>query len=247
MTDISSLFVGLNWRLGAGSHEFPGPLLCINEAAVIAAGLPYRQIKSAYDCPPCFSRALASYLLALNDEMDDSHRQKLIRFVLRLAGSTDSLEIEKARAELIALRTVQRILPPMLRGAARYDVAATCETATTIEAAVCAAKVAADVANCGDGANAAFVAALYARKAISSDDHTRNASRITCAADYAARATQYVAGSAFDEAAAFAAWDIAIELAEEAFAIGTQASPPAIEQVSPRRGNFPPRAFHHHA
>jgi hypothetical protein len=48
----------LNWRLLAGSHPFPGPDggTCINEAAIVAAGLPYRAIRSSADCPPCFSR-----------------------------------------------------------------------------------------------------------------------------------------------------------------------------------------------
>ncbi len=47
----------LNWRLLPGSHAFPGPDggTCINEAAVVAAGLPYRAIRSSADCPPCFS------------------------------------------------------------------------------------------------------------------------------------------------------------------------------------------------
>jgi hypothetical protein len=42
----------LNWRLLAGSHPFPGPDggTCINEAAIVAAGLPYRTIRSSADC-----------------------------------------------------------------------------------------------------------------------------------------------------------------------------------------------------
>ena len=37
--------------------------LSIVEAAVVAAGYPYRKIKSAYDCPPSFSRTLAYYTI----------------------------------------------------------------------------------------------------------------------------------------------------------------------------------------
>ncbi len=36
----------LNWTLQKGSHQFPGPDggTCINEAAVVAAGFPYRRV-----------------------------------------------------------------------------------------------------------------------------------------------------------------------------------------------------------
>jgi hypothetical protein len=36
----------LDWRLLRGSHEFPGPDggTCINEAAIVAAGYPYRAV-----------------------------------------------------------------------------------------------------------------------------------------------------------------------------------------------------------
>ncbi len=82
----------LNWRLLPGSHAFPGPDggTCINEAAVVAAGLPYRAIRSSADCPPCFSAPLATYALGLNDAMPDAERPRLMAFVLRLAGSADA-------------------------------------------------------------------------------------------------------------------------------------------------------------
>ena len=54
----------LNWKLLRGSHDFPGPKggTCINEAAVVACGLPYQRIGSvegnaelllAPDLPAC--------------------------------------------------------------------------------------------------------------------------------------------------------------------------------------------------
>ena len=51
----------VNWKLLKGSHKFPGPQggTCINEAAIVAAGFEYKEIKSAHDCPPCFSRPIA--------------------------------------------------------------------------------------------------------------------------------------------------------------------------------------------
>jgi hypothetical protein len=104
----------LNWKLLKGSHQFPGPDggTCINEAAVVAAGLEYRAILLESDCPPCFSRPLSSFLLGLNDIMPDDLRQELlISFVTRLAGTADSIEIEQKRAELMALRFIKEILP----------------------------------------------------------------------------------------------------------------------------------------
>ncbi len=105
----------LNWRLLAGSHPFPGPDggTCINEAAIVAAGLPYRAIRSSADCPPCFSRPAAAYALGLNDAMPDEARPQLMAFVLRLSGSADTPEIEAARTRRLALESVRRILAPL--------------------------------------------------------------------------------------------------------------------------------------
>ena len=105
----------LNWRLLAGSHPFPGPDggTCINEAAIVAAGLPYRAIRSSADCPPCFSRPAAAYALGLNDAMPDEARPQLMAFVLRLSGSADTPEIEAARTRRLALESVRRILGPV--------------------------------------------------------------------------------------------------------------------------------------
>ena len=38
----------LNWKLKRGSHAFPGKDggTCINEAAIVAAGFPYRPVRS---------------------------------------------------------------------------------------------------------------------------------------------------------------------------------------------------------
>src|SRR5437763_1164699 len=48
----------LNWKLLRGSHEFPGRDggSCINEAAIVAAGYPYKAVQSIDDCPSTFSR-----------------------------------------------------------------------------------------------------------------------------------------------------------------------------------------------
>jgi hypothetical protein len=108
----------LNWKLLRGSHYFPGPDggTCVNEAALVAAGHPYRAVRSIEDCPASFSRPAATYAMFLNDliENDELRRRVLMPFVMRLEGSADGPEGEKARAELIVLRTASAILAPAL-------------------------------------------------------------------------------------------------------------------------------------
>lgn len=127
MTDFDHI---LNWRLKKGSHKFPGPDggTCINEAAIVAAGFEYRRVHSAFECPPCFSRVISSYAIGLNDSMPDELRQELLMpFVLRLADTMKTDEIEIRRAQLIVLRTVQRILPIQLRANGLEKLARICE------------------------------------------------------------------------------------------------------------------------
>lgn len=90
-----------NWRLLAGSHDFPGPEggTCINEAAIVAAGFEYKKIGCASDCPPCFSRPIAAFAISTNDKLlasaafSEDEKQALLKpFVLRLAGSADTAQ-----------------------------------------------------------------------------------------------------------------------------------------------------------
>ena len=135
----------LNWRLLAGSHPFPGPDggTCINEAAIVAAGLPYRAIRSSADCPPCFSRPIAAYALGLNDAMPDAVRPQLMAFVLRLSGSADSPEVEAARTRRLALESVRRVLAPLCALAGMAEDAEACAGAPDWPAAQAAARSAA--------------------------------------------------------------------------------------------------------
>ncbi|TXM87738.1 hypothetical protein FV222_28650, partial [Methylobacterium sp. WL103] len=128
----------LNWRLLSGSHPFPGPDggTCINEAALVAAGLPYRAIRSSDDCPPCFSRPLAAYALGLNDAMPDAERHRLMAFVLRLSGSADLPAVEIERTVFLALASIRRLLPPLLEKAGLVDLAVLCAAAGDIDEAL---------------------------------------------------------------------------------------------------------------
>ncbi|MFD0934470.1 hypothetical protein ACFQ12_04640, partial [Methylobacterium trifolii] len=118
----------LNWRLLPGSHPFPGPDggTCIDEAALVAAGLPYRAIRASADCPPCFSRPLSAYALGLNDAMPDAERPRLMAFVLRLSGSADRSGIEAKRTRHLALASIRRILAPLCAAAGLPDLAERC-------------------------------------------------------------------------------------------------------------------------
>jgi hypothetical protein len=89
----------LDWKLLKKSHRWPGPDggTCINEAAIVVAGFEYRSVKSWVDCPPCFSTVLSAFLISLNDAMGDDCRQSLLRYVLKLPGSADTLKVEHRR------------------------------------------------------------------------------------------------------------------------------------------------------
>jgi hypothetical protein len=134
----------LHWKLLRGSHEFPGPDggTCINEAAIIAAGYAYRAVKSASDCPPCFSRPAAAYALALNDYIDDDRyrRRLLLPFVARLAGSADRPAVERDRAALILQRTITELLLPRFARIPRHPIAQACSRVATPFDAVLAAR-----------------------------------------------------------------------------------------------------------
>jgi hypothetical protein len=88
----------LNWKLKRDSHIFPGRDggTCINEAAIVAVGFPYRPVRSVQDMPECFSRPLCTLAMQLNDEAEDAERQLLLPFVARLACA-DTPEVKRER------------------------------------------------------------------------------------------------------------------------------------------------------
>jgi hypothetical protein len=95
----------LNWKLKRGSHVFPGQDggTCINEAATVAAGFPYRPVRSVQDMPTCFSRPICALAMKLNDDAGDEERRWLLPFVTRLACA-DTPEMEREREAYIAAR-----------------------------------------------------------------------------------------------------------------------------------------------
>src|SRR6478672_5322335 len=133
----------LEWKLLRGSHEFPGPDggTCVNEAAVVAAGYPYRPIYRVRDLPASFSRPIALFALCLNDTLEDELRQELlVPFVTRLAGSADVTKIEMERAELVLRRIVAEIVAPALARAGYTEIAERCRSLRTPTELVAIAK-----------------------------------------------------------------------------------------------------------
>jgi hypothetical protein len=100
----------LNWKLKRGSHTFPGPDggTCINEAAIVAAGFPYRPVRSVL--------RHAGLLLASNLHAGSVPERLVQRrgapatvpFVTRLACA-DTAEVEQQREAYIALRIRYRL------------------------------------------------------------------------------------------------------------------------------------------
>jgi hypothetical protein len=107
-----------NFRLARGSHKQPnkGGNICVNEAAVIAAGFQYREIRDVSCLPDCFSRPVSEYAIYLNDFMMHRARNELlVPFITRLPGTSHAPWVEEKRARLIVVETVRRIV------AAEYD------------------------------------------------------------------------------------------------------------------------------
>ncbi|AWI88197.1 hypothetical protein C0214_07985 [Methylobacterium sp. DM1] len=218
----------LNWRLLKGSHSFPGPDggTCINEAAMVAAGLPYRAITATEDCPPCFSRPLAAYALGLNDAMPEAERQGLMAFVLRLSGSADAPAIEAARTAFLALESARRILPPLLDAAGLPALAARCETASDAQSVMAALPAAemqgGTLAHAAAGRHAWIAGARAAAAARTATAALRAFTDPRSAAEVAEGAAPFTEGT----------WRIALDILDGALGIGRQA--PAIDLVSAR-------------
>lgn len=216
----------LNWRLLKGSHAFPGPDggTCINEAAIVASGLPYRAVTATEDCPPCFSRPLAAYALGLNDAMPEAERQGLMAFVLRLSGSADRPGVEAARTAFLALESVRRILPPLLDAAGLPALAARCETAPDRASALDTLRAvemqAGALSHAAAGRRAWIAGARASAVARSATAGIRAFTDPRCAAEVAEGAAPFAEGT----------WDSALGILDAALGIGRQA--PAIDLPS---------------
>ena len=217
----------INWKLKSGSHDFPGPDggTCINEAAIVAAGFEYKAIRSAHDCPPCFSRPIAAYAIRLNDNMPDAIRNELlIPFVTRLAGTADSPDVERARVHHMATRGVNLILPIVLRAAKREAEAIECEAVTTLNEA---RRVAASVSKLRAAATYADASAAYAAATYADADAAYAAA--DAAADVYADAAADAVAAASTAAARLQVWLASVQILDEAIKLGNQGDAIAVD------------------
>ena len=210
------------FNLAKGSHEQPNENgdICINEAAIIAAGFEYKAVGSWKDCPPCFSKVIAQYAINLNDRMPDDLRNELLKpFVIQLSGTADTKEVELARVNYLVMETVRRINAYAChKWMGREDFAKRCEAITKtseikpLMGEIKAATAYADAAY-ADAAYAyahAAHAAAYAADAAASAASAASAAYAyaDASAAYAAYAYAYAyAADAADAAAAAAAAD----------------------------------------
>src|SRR5215469_8687731 len=117
-----------NFRLARGSHKQPNKdgNICVNEAAVIAAGFEYRAVRDVSCLPDCFSRPVSDYAIYLNDVMlHKVHNKFLMPFVIRLPGTSDSPWIEAKRHWASRCSSSS----PASASRARYRASATARTA----------------------------------------------------------------------------------------------------------------------
>lgn len=229
-----------NWKLMSGSHDFPGPDggTCINEAAIVAAGFEYRKVKSAHDCPPCFSRPIAAYAIIINDQMPYRVRNELLMpFVTKLSGTADTPAIESQRVDYLAIETVRRLLALTCSDCLkRDDLAAMCREVKTIGWARVAADAVYDAVHkmpkyfrevWGVAGNSAKAAKYAAMTDISTEIKGEVAEyavwHAALAASHAAAGVRKYATDA--RRAHKHIWSIAVDILAGAIAIGKQSQP----------------------
>ncbi len=143
-------------KLSRGSHSSPQEGLCILEMVSWFAGEKHS------DKPDCACPVLGAYAINLNDRMPDDVRDRLLKPLVPLISGTRDKASERPRAEFLAMWTVNKILPAVLRKQGFADHAAACENARTLveaRAAAAAYDAAADVAFAATAAAAAAAAA----------------------------------------------------------------------------------------
>lgn len=89
-------------KLSKGSHKKPQQGLCVMECVA------YIQGEKHTDAPVCACPVIANYCIGINDKFDQTVRDKLLTYVLRIAGSKSTLEIEQKRAFMCADYAVRK-------------------------------------------------------------------------------------------------------------------------------------------
>ena len=213
----------LNWQLKHGSHDFPGPDggTCINEAALVVAGLAYREVTSIEDLPEFFCPVISQYCLTLNDAMPEGETLNRLRpFAARLAGSSDGRSTAERRALYLASRAAGEIVPLAI-DAAQPEAASRLTSAETPEAQFAQLEELVQIPLPDD-----------AREAVGAAHRALDRALKTRSAIYTAElaAICAVRAAAVDQRA----WDLAIDILEGVLSIGKQADPIDADMVTQR-------------
>jgi hypothetical protein len=191
-------------RLDSGAHESPEQGMCFMEMVAWFAGEKHS------DKPDCASNVLGTYGIGLNDRMPDDVRDRLLKPVVPMIAGTFDPANEQPRAKFLAMWSVNKVLPIILRLRGYEELAVRCEAAKDLveaRSAAYAADAAADAANAADAAAYAANAAAYAAADAA---NAANAAYAANAAAYAAADAANAANAAYAaNAAAYAAADAA--------------------------------------
>ena len=190
--------------LDAGGHSGPPDGWCVMEAVAYVTGEPWS------DHPRCACPVVTRYAMRLNDRLTKDERQRLIPYIVRIAGSRATREVEQQRAYLAATRAVKRFAPLALdaRGLGEQAAALRALPDITDRRTALGAKTAAAAAAADADADAAAAYAAADAAAYAAADAADAAADAADAADAAAAADAADAADAAADAA-YAAADAA--------------------------------------
>lgn len=101
MIDIANIW---RYNLIRGASHRPSEGACLFDAGM---WLKYGKIG---DDPPCACPIIRAYAVSLNDTLDDSQRQLLRPFILRVVGNKDE-KAEYKRFRFLVINTIKTVLP----------------------------------------------------------------------------------------------------------------------------------------
>jgi len=137
-------------RLDRGAHESPEQGMCFMEMVAWFAGEKHS------DKPDCASNVLGTYGIGLNDRMPDDVRDRLLKPVVPMIAGTFDPANEQPRAKFLAMWSVNKVLPIILRLRGYEELAVRCEAAK-------------DLVEARSAADAAYAAAYAANAAANAE------------------------------------------------------------------------------
>ena len=108
-------------ELAKGGHDSLDAGACVMELVSYVAGEPWS------DHPECACPVLTSFMVAWNDSLNDTDRQRLKPYIPRLVGTRSTPDVESVRSWLACDWLVRTFTPAWLRLAGLNDDAAVIE------------------------------------------------------------------------------------------------------------------------